>query len=53
MSDADLERWQVQFQVPDEQELRGDPIPDVPPGHATWRGWASDRWPSLPRTSRP
>lgn len=41
MSDADLERWQVQFQVPDEQELRGDPIPDV--RRATRRGGAGRR----------
>ena len=48
MSDAELEQWQVQFQAPDHEELRGAPIPPVPAGHATWSQWASERWPSLP-----
>ena len=48
MSDAELEQWQVQFQAPDQEELRGGQIPPVPPGHATWSQWASERWPSLP-----
>ncbi len=47
MSDADLERWQLQFEAPDQEELRGGPIPAVPPGHATWSQWASVRWPSF------
>jgi predicted kinase len=48
MSDGELERWRAQFEVPDEEELRGSRIPPVPPGHATWSQWASRRWPSLP-----
>jgi predicted kinase len=48
MSDAELKQWQVRFQAPDQEELRGDQIPPVPPGHATWPQWASERWPSLP-----
>ena len=48
MSDAELKRWQAQFHVPDQEELSGAQIPAVPPGHATWRQWASERWPSLP-----
>jgi predicted kinase len=48
MSDAELREWQVVFQVPDADELRGDRIPPVPPGHPTWAHWASERWPSLP-----
>lgn len=48
MSDAELKQWQVQFQAPDQDELRGVQIPPVPPGHATWSQWASERWPSLP-----
>ena len=47
MSDAELKLWQVQFQVPDQEELLGGQIPAVPPGHATWSQWASERWPSL------
>jgi len=53
MSDAELKEWQVVFQAPDDDELRGDQIPDVPPGHATWSQWASERWPSLPLTEAP
>lgn len=48
MSDAELKQWQMQFQAPDQEELRGDQIPAAPPGHATWPQWASERWPSLP-----
>ena len=48
MSDAELEGWHGVFQAPDEEELRGDRIPPVPPGYATWSHWASERWPSLP-----
>jgi predicted kinase len=48
MSDTELKLWQVQFQAPDEEELRGAEIPSVPPGHTSWSQWASERWPSLP-----
>lgn len=48
MSDVELEQWRLQFQPPDADELRGAPIPPVPPGHPTWSHWASQRWPSLP-----
>ena len=48
MSDVELEQWRAQFQAPDDEELRGGPIPPAPPGHATWSAWASQRWPSLP-----
>ena len=48
MSDTELRLWQVQFQAPDEEELRGAEIPPVPPGHTSWSQWASARWPSLP-----
>jgi predicted kinase len=50
MTDADFEQWQVQFDVPDQDELRGTSIPVVPSGHATWWQWASARWPSLPES---
>ncbi len=46
MSDVELERWRARFQAPDDEELRGSRIPSVPPGHATWSEWASERWPS-------
>ena len=48
MSDVELEQWRVQFQVPDDEELRGFQIPPAPPEHGTWSKWASQRWPSLP-----
>jgi predicted kinase len=48
MSDVELEQWRAQFQAPDDEELRGTEIPPVPPEHATWSQWASQRWPSLP-----
>ena len=48
MSDGELQRWRAQFQAPDDEELRGSQIPPAPPQHATWSGWASQRWPSLP-----
>ncbi len=48
MSDAELKQWQVQFQAPDQEEVRGTEIPPVPPEHATWSQWASQRWPSSP-----
>ena len=48
MSDTELKLWQVQFQAPNDEELRGAEIPPVPPEHASWSQWASERWPSLP-----
>ncbi len=48
MSDVELEQWRAQFQAPDAEELRGAETPPVPPEHATWSHWASERWPSLP-----
>lgn len=48
MSDAELKQWRVVFQAPDQEEVRGTEIPLVPPEHATWSQWASERWPSLP-----
>ena len=48
MSDVELEQWRAQWQAPDDEELRGSQIPPVPPEHATWSQWASQRWPSLP-----
>jgi predicted kinase len=48
MSDVEIEQWRTQFQVPDDDELRGAQIPPVPSEYATWSLWASQRWPSLP-----
>ena len=46
MSDAELEQWRLQFEVPDDEELRGGPIPPVHSRYASWSEWASARWPS-------
>lgn len=48
ISDVELVQWRAVFQEPDDDELRGAQIPPVPPEHATWSQWASQRWPSLP-----
>jgi predicted kinase len=43
ITDGELEQWRTQFQPPDNEELRGGPIP---PARTTWSAWASTRWPS-------
>ncbi|MEV8373283.1 ATP-binding protein [Kribbella sp. NPDC056861] len=48
MSEGELKQWRAQFQAPDEAELLGAQIPQVPAGYETWSHWASVRWPSLP-----
>ncbi len=48
MTEADLDRWQMQFQAPDAAELDGGgTVPEPPPGWPDWPAWAADRWPSL------
>jgi predicted kinase len=47
MTEADIEAWRQQFQVPDDAELRGGDIPGPPPGWPGWPEWAADRWPPL------
>ena len=47
MSDADLDLWWTQFEVPDAVELGGGDIPGPPAGWPGWPEWATDRWPSL------
>jgi predicted kinase len=46
MSEADVDAWREQFQVPDAAELDGDEIPSPPPGWSGWPEWAADHWPS-------
>lgn len=46
MSEADLDQWRRQFQVPDAAELEGGDIPDPPAGWAGWPEWAAHQWPS-------
>jgi predicted kinase len=47
MTEADVDKWRLQFQVPDATELYGREIPAPPPGWAGWPEWAAGRWPSL------
>jgi predicted kinase len=46
MSEADVDAWREQFQVPDTAELDGGEIPSPPAGWPGWPEWAADHWPS-------
>ncbi len=46
MSEADVDAWREQFQVPDAAELDGGEIPSPPTGWPGWPEWAADHWPS-------
>ena len=46
MSEADVDRWRRQFEVPDPAELLGAEIPEPPTGWTGWPTWAADHWPS-------
>lgn len=48
MSEADVDRWRVQFEVPDAAELASGLPPAPPPGWHSWQDWAADRWPRRP-----
>lgn len=47
MTEADLDAWRSQFEVPDAGELSGASLPAPPPGDESWFAWAARRWPSL------
>ena len=47
MTEADLDRWRTQFDVPDAAELEGRVVADPPPGWSSWSEWAAERWLSL------
>jgi predicted kinase len=47
MSEADIDSWREQFQVPDAAELAGGTVPGPPAGWPGWLQWAANRWPSL------
>jgi predicted kinase len=47
MTEADVDAWREQFQVPDAAERDGSEIPNPPAGYPGWPEWASDHWPSL------
>lgn len=46
MSEADVDAWRKQFEVPDAAELEGRGMPEPPTGWASWPEWAADHWPS-------
>ena len=46
MTEADVDQWRKQFQVPDAGELDGGEIPGPPAGWSDWPEWAADQWPS-------
>jgi hypothetical protein len=46
MTEADVDAWRQQFQVPDAAELHGGEIPAPPDGWPSWSQWAADHWPS-------
>ncbi len=47
MTEAELDAWREQFEVPDAAELSGSLLPSPSAGYQTWAQWAADRWPSL------
>ena len=46
MSEADVDAWRTQFQVPDAAELEGRDISEPPKGWPSWPEWAAHHWPS-------
>jgi predicted kinase len=46
MSEADVDQWREQFQVPDAAELVGGEVPGPPNGWPDWLQWAADHWPT-------
>lgn len=46
MTEADVDAWRGQFDVPDPSELAGGEIPPPPPGWSDWSSWAGSHWPS-------
>lgn len=47
MTEAELDAWRSQFEVPDASELSGTSLPSPPTGNESWFDWAARRWPSL------
>jgi len=46
MSEAEVDAWRKQFQVPDANELDGGEIPSPPAKWSSWEQWAMDHWPT-------
>jgi predicted kinase len=46
MSEADVDQWREQFQVPDDAERGDGEIPCPPAGWPGWEEWAAGHWPT-------
>ena len=46
MTEAEVDEWRKQFQVPDADELHGGEIPGPPAGWRGWEQWAMGHWPT-------
>jgi predicted kinase len=53
MTEAELDAWRSQFDVPDADELSAASLPSPRPGDASWFDWAAHRWPSLRQSVDP
>jgi predicted kinase len=47
MTEAEVDRWREQFQVPDAAELEDSELAGPPARWPGWPEWAADHWPSL------
>jgi predicted kinase len=47
ITEAELDAWRSQFDVPDADELSDASPPSPPPEDGSWFDWAARRWPSL------
>lgn len=47
MTDDEVDASRRVFEVPEDDELGGGPVPAPPEGSGGWRAWAAVRWPSL------
>jgi len=45
MTEAEVDSWRAQFQIPDTAELAGADLVGPLPGWPGWPEWAADRWP--------
>ena len=46
MTEADVDAWRQQFEVPDAAEIQGGEIPAPPAGWSSWPQWAEGHWPT-------
>ena len=47
MTDEEIDASRQVFEVPEDDELSGGPVPAPPKGSGGWPAWAAARWPSL------